>query len=72
MSDQTIGISPYNIALYHVYYRKQNKIKMNESKIDNYVQRMQQPLIPDNVKENFKKIINDHAKSFTKNKLNNA
>ena len=50
-----------------------NKIKkVNESKIDNYVERMQQPLISDSVKEDFKKIILDHAKNFTKNKLNKA
>ena len=36
MSDQTIE-TPYNIAFYYVYYCKQNKIKTNESKIDNYV-----------------------------------
>ena len=45
---------------------------MNESKIDNYVERMQQPLISDSVKEHFQKIIYDHAKNFTKNKLNNV
>ena len=43
---------------------------MNESKIDDYVERMQQPLISDSVKEDFKKFIYGHAKSFTKNKLN--
>ena len=47
MSDQTIEITPYNIAFYYVEYCKQNKIKVNESKIDNYIERMQQPLIPD-------------------------
>ena len=72
MSDQTIEITPYNIAFYYVYYCKQIKIKVNESKIDNYVERMQQPLISDSVKEDFKKIIYDHAKIFTKNKLNNV
>ena len=72
MSDQTIEIPPYNIAFYYVYYCKQNKIKVNESKIDNYVERMQQPLINDAVKEDFKKIIYDHAKSFTTNKLYTA
>ena len=45
---------------------------MNESKIDNYVERLQQPLISDSIKEDFKKLINDHAKSFTKNKLKNV
>ena len=72
MSDQTIEITPYNIAFYYVFYCTQNKIKVNESKIDNYVERMQQPLISDSVKEDFKKIIYDHAKSFTKNKLSTA
>ena len=72
MSDQTIERTPYNIAFYYVYYCKQNKIKVNESKIDNYVERMQQPLISHSVKEAFKKIIYDHAKSVTKNKRNNA
>ena len=67
MSDQTIELTPLNVA-----YCKQNKIKVNESKIDNYIERMQQPLIPDNVKEDFKKFIYDHAKNFTKNKLNSV
>ena len=69
MSDQTIKITPYNIAFYYVYYCKQNKIKVNESKIDNYVERMQQPLISDSVKVDFNKSIYDHAKNFTKNNL---
>ena len=37
MSDKTIEITPYNIAFHYVYYCKQNKIKVNESKKDNYV-----------------------------------
>ena len=69
MSDQTIEITPLNIAYYYVYYCKQNNIRVNESKIDNYVQRMQKPLISDTVKENFKQFIYDHAKNFTKNKI---
>ena len=72
MSDQTIEITPLNIAYYYVAYCKQNKIKVNESKIDNYVERMQKPLICDSVKEDFKKLIYDHAKKFTKSKLNNV
>ena len=64
MSDQTIEITPLNVAYYYVAYCKQNNIKVNESKIDNYVERMQQPLISDSVKEDFKKIIYDHAKNF--------
>ena len=72
MSDQTIEITPHNIAYYYVAYCKQNNIKVNESKIDNYVQRMQQPLISDSIKEGFKNLIYEHAKNFTKNKLNNV
>ena len=71
MSDQTIEITPLNIAYYYVAYCKQNNIRVNESKIDNYVERMQKPLISDSVKEDFKNLIYDHAKSFTKNKLCN-
>ena len=71
MSDQTIEITPLNIAFYYVAYCKQNNIKVNESKIDNYVESMQKPLISDSVKEDFKNLIYDHAKSFTKNKLSN-
>ena len=51
MSDQTIEITPFNVAYYYVYYCKQNKIKVNESKIDNYIDRMQQPLISDKPKK---------------------
>ena len=69
LSDQTIEITPHNIAYYYVFYCKQNNIKVNESKIDNYVERMQKPLISDSVKESFKNLIYEHAKSFTKNKL---
>ena len=69
MSDQTIEITPHNIAYYYVFYCKQNNIKVNESKIDNYVERMQKPLISDSVKESFKNLIYEHAKNFTKNKL---
>ena len=71
MSDQTIEITPLNIAYYYVAYCKQNNIRVNESKIDNYVERMQKPLISDSVKEYFKNLIYDQAKSFTKNKLSN-
>ena len=51
MSDQTIKITPFNVAYYYVHYCKQNKIKVNESKIDNYIDRMQQPLISDQLKD---------------------
>ena len=39
---------------------------MKESKIDNLIERMQQPLIPDTVEEDFKKIILDQANTYTK------
>ena len=71
MSDQTIEITSLNIAYYYVAYCKQNNFKVNESKIENYVERMQKPLISDSVKEDFKNLIYDQAKSFTKNKLSN-
>ena len=51
MSDQTIEITPYNVAFYYVEYCKQNKIKVNEFKQDNYIEKMQQPLNSDSVKE---------------------
>ena len=66
MSDQTIEITPFIVAYYYVYYCKQTKIKVNESKIDNYVERMQQPLISDQLKEEFKKIIIDQPIRFSK------
>ena len=66
MSDQTIEITPENIAFYYVEYCKQNKIKVNESKIDNYVERMQKPLISDKLKEEFKNIILAQAIRFSK------
>ena len=37
-------------------YCKQNKIKVNESKTDNYKTRVQQPLISDKLEEEFKNI----------------
>ena len=42
------------------------KIKVNESKIDNYVERMQQPLISDKLKEEFEKTLIDEAIRFSK------
>ena len=51
MSHQTIEITPFKVAFYYVYYRKQNRIKVNESKIDNYIDRMQQPIISDQLKK---------------------
>ena len=46
----TIGITPENVAYFYVEYCKQNNIKVNESKIDNYVERMQQHLISKELK----------------------
>ena len=66
MSDQTIEITPFNVAYYYVYYCKQNKIKVNESKIDNYIDRMQQPLISDSLKQEFQNIIMEQAISYGK------
>ena len=40
ISDQTIEIPPENVAYYYVEYCKQNKIKVNESKIDNFIEHM--------------------------------
>ena len=60
MFDQTIETTPLNIAYYYVLC-KQNNIKVNESKINNYVESMQQPLISNELKEDFKKIIYEHA-----------
>ena len=53
-SDQTIEITPFIVAYYYVYYCKQNKIKVNESKIGNYIDRMQQPLISDSLNRKFR------------------
>ena len=39
---------------------------MNESERANYIERMQQPLIPDTGKEDFEKIILDQAITYTK------
>ena len=72
MSDQTIEITPFNVAHYYVYYCKQNKIKVNEYKIDNYIDRMQQPLISDKHKEDFKNIIMEQAISYGKAGIANS
>ena len=45
------------MAYKYVYYCKQNIIKVNESKLDNYIERMQQPLISEKRKENLKNLI---------------
>ena len=47
-------------------YCKQNEIKVNESKIDNYIERMQQILISDQLKEEFKNIVIAQATKFSK------
>ena len=65
MSDQTIEITPLIVAFYYVYYCKQNKIRVNESKINNNIERMQQPLISDKTKEDFKKLIWEQALRYT-------
>ena len=67
MSDQTIDITNYNVAFCFVYC-KQTKIKVNECKLDNYIERLQQPLITHTVKEDFKIIIFGQAINYTKNK----
>ena len=71
MSDQTIEITPFNVAYYYVYYCKQNKIKVNESKIDNYIDRMQQPLLSDKLKD-FKNIIMEQVISYGKSGIANS
>ena len=55
VSDQTIEITHENTAYYYVEYCKQDKIKVNESKIDNSIERMQQPLISDKLKAALRK-----------------
>ena len=72
MSDETIEITPFDVAYYYVYYCKQNKNKVNESKIDNYIDRMQQPLISDKLKEDFKNIIMEQAISYGKAGIANS
>ena len=72
MSDQTIEVTPFNVAHYYVYYCKQKKIKVNESKIDNYVERMRQPLISDQLKAEFKNIIMEQAISYGKTSIANG
>ena len=48
------------------------KIKVNESKIDNYIDRMQQPLNSDKLKEDFKNIIMEQAISYGKAGIANS
>ena len=68
MSDQTIEITHKNISYYYVEYCRQNKIKVNESKIDNYIERMQQQTISDNLEEGFKNMMLAQAIRFSKSK----
>ena len=72
MSDQTIVITLFNVAYYYVCYCKQNKIKVNESKIDNYIDRMQQPLISDQLQEDFKNILMEKAIRYSKSSIANS
>ena len=72
MSDQTIEITPFNVAFYNAYFCKQNRTKINESKKDNYIDRMQQPLISDQLKEEFKKIIMEQAIRYSKSSIANS
>ena len=72
MSDQTIKKTPFNVAFYYVYYCKQNKIVVNESKIDNYIDRMQQPIISDQLEEEFKSIIMEQALRYGKPSIANS
>ena len=69
MSDQTIEITPLNVAFYYVYYCKQNKRKVNESEIDNYIDRMQEPLISDKFKEDLKHTIMEQAIRYSKSSI---
>ena len=54
MSDQAIEITLLNVAYYFVEFCEQNNIRTNEFKTDNYVERRQQPLVSDELKEDFK------------------
>ena len=72
MSDQTIEITPLNVVFYFVHYCKQNKIKVNEFKIDNYIDRMQEPLISDSLKQEFQNIIMEQAISYGKAGIANS
>ena len=65
-SDQTIVKTHEKFAYLFVECCKQNEIKMNESKIDNYIERMQQPLILDKLKEEFKNTILAQVIRFSK------
>ena len=72
MSDQTIEITPYNVAYHFVAHCKQNEVKVNESKIDKYIRRMKQPLISDKIEAEFKKLILIQAVRYGKYYQNNS
>ena len=72
MSDQTIKITPFNVAYFYVAECKQNKIKVNESEIDNYIDRMQQQLVSDSLKQEFQNIIMEQAIAYGKAGIANS
>ena len=47
MSDAKNEELPFNVACNYVYCCEESEINMNESKIDKYIERMQQSLISD-------------------------
>ena len=72
MSDQTIEITPYQVAYYYVAYCKQNKVNVKECKIHNYIQRMKLPLISDKIKAEFKNLFFTQAVRYGKYYQNNS
>ena len=50
-----------------MYIIANKKIKVNGSKIDNYIERIQQPLISDQLEKEFKNTISEQAVRYTKN-----
>ena len=69
---QTIEIAPSNVAYYYVAYCKQNKLKVNECKTDNYIQRMKHHLISDKMKAEFKILKFTEAVRYGKYYQNNS
>ena len=55
-----------DVAYSYVYYCDQNKLKDHESKIDNFIERMQQPIISHQLEEEFKNIIIEQAIRYSK------
>ena len=72
MSDQTIEITPFNVAYNYVYYCKQNEIKVNEPKINIFIERMLQPLISNQLEEEFRNIIFAQAITYSKTVFENT